>query len=240
MSLKKAGRGSPPPELQGGIITSLTPKGSGGERLSVHVDGRFAFNLSARVAARACLRNDLYLSEAELSALLQEDEPDRARDAALGMLGRREMCAAEVVGRLVGAGISERTAAETIMWLQEWGYVDDRRFAAAYAVAKLKAGWGRPRIAAELVRKGVARELVAGDAWDDLVGQQDGVEGMQQALDLVRRRFAGQLRSDPQGARRRINGFLARRGHDWETISAVFRALKEDGVRGDGEEWPEP
>lgn len=239
MASKKTRPGSAPRELQGGVITSLAAKGANGGWISVHLDGRFALKVSAAAAARAGLRKEQYLSEEQLADLLKEDEGERARDAALSMLGRREMCVAEVAGRLGALGTSERTVAETIAWLQELGYVDDRRFAAAYADAKLKAGWGRRRIAAELARKGVARELTAGDAWGELTQQPDGPDELQQILDLVRRRFAGQLKSDPQGAAHRINGFLARRGHDWDTISAVMRAVREGDMDAGEEEWPE-
>ena len=239
MALGRA-RKERPPRPEGGIITALKPKGSDGSRVSVHLEGAHAFTLSAAIAARTGLQKDQFLSDEDLAALLQEDEPERAREAALEMLGHREMCAAEVAGKLGSLGISERTVAETIVWLQQRDYVDDRRFAAAYAASKLKAGWGRQRIALELVRKGVSRELVTGEAWQDLVELPGGLEGLQQTVDLVRRRFAGQLRSDPQGARRRINGFLARRGHDWETISAILRAVEEEDSGGDSEEWQRP
>ncbi len=237
MAGKKTRAGSASPELRGGVITSLVAKGANGGWISVHLDGRFAFKVSAAAAARADLRKDEYLSEERLLELLKEDEGERARDAALGMLSRREMCAAEVAGKLGAMGIPGHTVAETVAWLQELGYVDDGRFVADYAGAKLKAGWGRRRIAAELARKGVARELTAGDAWGELTQKPDGPDELQQILDLVRRRFAGQLKSDPQGAAHRINGFLARRGHDWDTISAVMRALRQVGVDAGEEDW---
>ena len=42
-------------------------------------------------------------------------------------------------------------------------------------------------------------------------------------LALVRRRFGRQFAVDPDGAERRLAGFLVRRGYDWETIGRVVR-----------------
>ena len=60
--------------------------------------------------------------------------------------------------------------------------------------------------------RGVDREMVAGEALDGLLEQQGVIDGIEQIVPLVRRRFAGQLLSDPEGARRRISGLLGSQG----------------------------
>jgi regulatory protein len=222
------------------MITGLVTKGAGGERIAVYLDGRHAFDVSAAIASQAELHKDEFLSDEQQVALLQRDEPYRARESALSMLARRDLCSGEVASRLLARGISESVVADTTTWLQERGYVDDLRFAADYAADRTKAGWGRRRIAAELLRKGLAREIVTGEALDGLLGERGAADGVGQIVTLVRRRFAGQLHSDPEGARRRINGYLARRGHDWETISSVLRALKQGDDSAHVEFRPEP
>jgi regulatory protein len=196
--------------------------------VAVYLDGRHALDLSAMVASDARLHKDDVLTEERQRALLKEDEPYRAREAALRMLGRREMSGRELANKLSGAGFSEGAAAQTVEWTRERGYVDDRRFAAAYAADRLKAGWGRQRIMSELVRKGIDRGELSGEAWNELLRTRGAADDIEQLVGLVRRRFGGQLRADPESAGRRINGFLARRGHDWDTVAAVLKAVKED------------
>lgn len=222
-------RQTTPQELRVGRITSLAVKGAQSGRVSVYLDGQHAFDLDAVVAAEAGLRMDDVLTEERQAALLLADEPFRAREAGLSMLARREFSAGEIADRLRRTGFGEGAVGDTVAWLEERGYVDDRRFVAAYAADRLKAGWGRQRIVSELLRRGVDREVLAGDECGGLLERHGSADGMEQILALVKRRFAGQLSSDPAGAKRRIGGFLARRGHDWETISAVWRALREDG-----------
>jgi regulatory protein len=239
MVVSRTRKGRAALELRTGVVTALTVKGAGGERVGVYLDGRHAFDLSAAIATQADLRKDELLSEERQSALLRSDEPYRAREVALDVLARRELCSGEVATRLLRAGISEGVASATIGWLEERGYVDDRRFVVAYAADRVKAGWGRRRIVGELIRKGLERDMVAGEALNALLGQQGVVDAVEQVLPLVTRRFAGQLISEPEDARRRISGYLARRGHDWETIAAVLRALQPGEDAADAASLPE-
>ena len=45
---------------------------------------------------------------------------------------------------------------------------------------------------------------------------------------LVRRRFGAQFATDADAAERRLTGYLARRGYDWETIARVSRELRAE------------
>jgi regulatory protein len=226
------------PELRTGVITGLSSKGAGGERVAVHIEGQHVFDLSAMVAVNAGLHKDEVLTEERQRELLLEDEPNRAREASFGMLARREMSARELAGKLSAQGISDSAVSDTVEWLRGNGYVDDRRFAAMFAADRLKAGWGRQRIVSELMRKGVEREVLTGDSWRELLETRGVTDGIEEVVALVRRRFSAQLESDPAAAPKRMSAFLARRGHDWDTIAAVLKAVKqgpesfdEDGAR---------
>ncbi len=216
-----------PVELHDGIITALSAVGGSAERVAVYVDGRRAFDVSTIVAQSAALRTDEFLTQERQTELLRDDEPYRAREMSLRMLASRDLACAEVVEKLLGRGISEQEASAAVHWLQERGYVDDAQYAAAYVSAKAAAGWGRQRVVSELSRKGLDRSVVD-DAWQNQVERDQEGDKAERLAQLVRRRFGGQLASDPQGAKRRVSGFLARRGHDWQTIAVVMDALERD------------
>lgn len=218
---------------QAGVVTSLAAKKGRSDRYVVYLDGTRLFALAVDVVERAGLRQGDTLDEQLQADLLEEDAPYRARDKALDMLATRERCAREVEVRLQGAGFDGEIVASTISWLRTRGYLDDRRFALAFAEAKLKGGWGARRIRAELLQKGTNREAVE-DVLRAVV--QEGAEaegvaaGVAVATALARRRFGGQFAADPTGARRRLAGFLARRGYDWETIATVTRVLADESA----------
>ncbi len=214
-----------------GTVTRLALKGAQAERVAVFIDGERAFDISAILAQEAGLRKDDVLSEEQVRDLLLSDEPYRAREMALKTLARRDLLSAELGSRLRDFGVHEGEIAALMRWLEDRGYVDDRRYAATFVATRSRAGWGRRRTVGELVRKGLDRS-VADDVWQQWASEGSEAVQRRDLVALVSRRFGVQLKAEPAMAKRRIGGFLARRGHDWEMIAAVLKEI------GQGEDAP--
>ncbi len=225
------------PEYREGVITALVARSGQDERLAVHLDGRRAFDLSAVVVHQGGLRVGDRLPAERQRELAALDAPYRAHDRAMRLLALRERSRRELDTRLRQAGFDAAVVTETLDWLVGLGYLDDGRFAVAYAREKERAGWGPRRIRAELAAKGVERRVV-----DETLagleavqrGPEDDVEGAEggHALEqTVRRRFGAQFASDPEAAERRLSGFMARRGYDWESINRMVRKLRSEASR---------
>ncbi|MCE5254742.1 MAG: recombination regulator RecX [Actinomycetia bacterium] len=229
------------------MITSLDAKRGHSERLTIRLDGAKAFDVAGVVAEEARLHVGDLLSEEAQSHLIAKDAPYRARDRALALLALRDRSRREIEVRLGMAGFTPEVVSDTCAWLLRLGYLDERRFAMGYVAEKLRGGWGPHRIRAELLRKGVERALV-----EETLSREGGegeatTAGLESATTLARRRFGEQFRRDPVAAGRRLAGFLARRGYDWDLIAAVARILAaeaggdEPGAGGDtGSETQEP
>jgi regulatory protein len=199
----------------------------------VYLDGRLGLDLAAVVVDQAGLRCGDRLSADRQSELSELDVPYRARERALRLLGLRDRSRRELERRLHQAGFSPEVVAETLLWLSDLGYVDDRRFAGAYAAEKRRTGWGSARVRAELAGKGVERSLideVLADTEPPPGGRLQGEDVLEQ---LVRRRFSAQFAADPDDAERRLAGFLGRRGYDWDTIGRMTRMLRAEAM-GEG------
>ena len=68
-----------------------------------------------------------------------------------------------------------------------------------------------------------------------------GEAGMWALEQTVRRRFGAQFAAEPQAAERRLAGFLARRGYDWDTIGRLARTLRDEAGDEDAAEgWSGP
>jgi regulatory protein len=221
-------------ELREGVITSLVSRRGHADRVGVHLDGHFAFDLAAMVADRAGLRAGDLLGAERQQELVTEDAPYRARERALRFLGVRDHSPREVETRLRQAGFDSAVVAETVAWLGGLDYLNERRFAAAYAAEKRRSGWGARRIRAELGGKGVERSVideVLALEEADMAGPGDGSGYGAEALEqTVRRRFLAQFGTDPDAAERRLAGFLARRGYDWDTIVKMARTLRAEAA----------
>jgi regulatory protein len=214
-----------------GVVTALVATRSQVDRVNVHIDGRFAFGLSSMVADRAGLRAGDPLDAERQRELVEQDAPYRARERALRFLGVRDRSRREVEVRLRQTGFAPGVIGETVTWLAGLGYLDDRRFSAAYAAEKRRTGWAARKIRVELAGKGIERsvidEVLELQEEVDAAGERQGEDALQQT---VRRRFASQFATDPDAAERRLAGFLARRGYDWDTIGRMARALRAEAA----------
>lgn len=125
-------------------------------------------------------------------------------------LARKEVPADEidaVLDRLTGAGL-----------------LDDEKYALAFARSKLmSAGSSKRRIRQELGRKGVSAEMsdiaVAQVVADEELDTRALVER------VARKKLASLGDLEPLVLRRRMYGFLARRGYDLDEIQAVMKGL---------------
>lgn len=206
-----------------GLITSLEPQKRRPGRVNVYLEGVYAFSLEASLVLSAGLRCGDILDAAALSALLRQEERESARARGLRFLEARERSRFEVQSRLEKYGYEPSVVRGVVAWLVDLGYVDDERFACLYCREKAADGWGAARIVAELLRRGIPKQLTAGVMEKDL--EQGGPSGCDDGdlAALVRRRFQREWDTDPTGARRRAQSFLARRGHGWERIERVLR-----------------
>ena len=201
-------------------ITSLPPQKHDPERLSVFVDGEFRMGLAAEIAHAANLRVGDGVDEARLAELERRDRTWQAREAALRLLAVRPRSAVELARRLRMKGYGPDVAEEVIGRLRELGMVDDAVFAGMLARDRVRLRpQGSRRLANELRQKGVdeetartaIRETMEGEATDE--------------RDLARRaaaKWKPRPGEESPSARRRLHGFLARRGFDGDVIREVM------------------
>ncbi|MFW5706838.1 MAG: regulatory protein RecX [Bacteroidota bacterium] len=73
----------------------------------------------------------------------------------------RERCSTEAEEKLIALGAGKKHIAEVLKWLVEENYLNDERFAIAFASGKFNYNrWGNFRIAGELAKRGIERKLI--------------------------------------------------------------------------------
>jgi regulatory protein len=144
-----------------------------------------------------------------------------AKDRALRLLGVRSRSREELRRRLSQAGFPEDEITEALVDLERVGLVDDERFADEVVRWKLsRQGYGH-RAALDTLRKAgvdrsVAEQAVAEAGWEDEEAR---------AEEVGRARLPRLAGLPPQSARRRLVGFLLRRGFEPEVARAVCARL---------------
>lgn len=147
--------------------------------------------------------------------------PPDAFEVAVRLLTLRPHSAVELRHKLRRRGCPEEEIAAALDRVRDLGYQSDSDFAESLVRAR-SGGRGRGAVAAELARRGVARDTAAA-ALSELVPEVE--------LETARRVAARMPGVDPA----RLGGRLQRRGFSSETVRQVVRERSAER----GQELPE-
>lgn len=194
-------------------ITALKQQKHNRQRVNVELDGEFAFGLSRILAA--WLEVGQELSEEKIAQLQAEDAKEVAYQRTLKFIGYRMRTEAEVRDKLNEKGVSVDVVEEVLKRLRRSGIVDDERFAQNWVENRSEF---RPRsqraLSFELRHKGIPNEVI-----ENILSQAiDDEELAYLAATKQSRRLKGLEWPD---FRRKMSGFLARRGFSYNVIAPV-------------------
>ena len=144
-------------------------------------------------------------------------DPLKVADRMRALCSRREYCRKDVLKKVMTALDGDAAKAEEVVGkLVEERYVDDRRYAAAFARDKASiAGWGAAKIRYMLAAKGVDREIIA------LALEEIDVNRADARLEKLMENKARSLKDDPQ-RRNKLLRFGMGRGYGYEEVSSVI------------------
>lgn len=211
------------------------------------VDGETVGAVSVEAIASLRLQVGCAIDADALEALRGAVRAAACHDRALDALARRGRARGELARWLRDREFSAAEIDPVLDRLTELGLLDDRAFARGFVQSRMAGrAFGPRRVAADLARRGVDRRVIdetiaefwaeqaaagADDPATDLTGD---VVGAVAPEDLVARAAASRLRAlrglDPVVARRRLVGWLARRGFGiGESVRVAARLLSDEG-----------
>jgi|LSQX01.3.fsa_nt_gb regulatory protein len=120
---------------------------------------------------------------------MMEDHLRKAKQLALKLLARREHSVQEMKAYLQRRSFTQEVIEETIQWLLELDYLNDRRFAEEFIRFRiLRSGYGPRKIQWELTAKGVESELVEQLLGELYPPEEEERQGMEVAARWMQRR----------------------------------------------------
>lgn len=156
-----------------------------------------------------------------------------AYDRALNMLAFRARSSSELARSLQQKGEERPHVDWALERLKEQGLLDDAAFARSFARSKVVDGkQSRRRVQQDLARKGVARSL--SDEAIDTVFEEEAVDQRAIVDEAARKKLRSLAGLDPAVQRRRLYGFLARRGYDLDDIRGVLSSIRSE-LAADGD-----
>ena len=146
----------------------------------------------------------------------------KAIDKMRRLCSRREYCSSDVRGKLMKE--LEGKTAEVDLALEqliEEKYVDDRRYAVAYARDKAAiVGWGKTKIKYMLSAKGIARDVI-----DASLSEVDDTKAAGRLERLLENKYKT-LKSDPQW-KMKILRFALGRGYSYDEVNEALANMNK-------------
>jgi len=147
-----------------------------------------------------------------------------AYNYALNLLAARPYSTRGLQKKLIQKEYSAADADDAIRRLVASGLLDDAKYAEQYARSKMLAsGASKRRLTQELYRKGIKGDI-ASTAIDNVVADEE-IDTSAMIERVARKKLAQLGDLEPLVLRRRLFGFLARRGYDVDEIKRVVASL---------------
>jgi regulatory protein len=144
----------------------------------------------------------------------------RARNLAYRFLTYRSRSRAEIEQKLQDKGFDDEIIENVLLGLERLGYVNDRQFAGLWTASAVRLrGFGRRRIEQELKKKGIDRDIIR-QTISDNCGDHTEVETAKKS---VERKLTSMKNLDRETRRRRLAGFLERKGFSFGIIRSVLK-----------------
>ena len=193
------------------------------ERICLRLSDGREVELAAEIVVREGLRKGEELTEEALGVLAREDGRWRTRETALRLLSYRPRSARELRQRLRRKGFGPEEVDWCLGHLDERGLVDDAAFAEMFSRDRVRLRpQGRRRLVQELRARGVDPET-AMEAVQEVM-QDEQVDELTLARQAASR-WKPRAGEERERARRRLSGFLARRGFGADATRQVMEEV---------------
>jgi regulatory protein len=199
-------------------ITAIKAQKYNRQRVSIYLDGEFAFGLSRFVAA--WLKPGRKLTEAQIEKLQEEDTYEVAFQKALQFIAHRPRSVEETRRRLGEKGFSDAVIESTLEKLLEKKWLDDLDFSRQWIENR---NTFRPRsdrlLSYELRRKGVPDDIIR-QALEQVGG--DEMELAYRAGIKKAKRYRLESKLD---FLKKVGGYLGRRGFHYGIVKPTVERL---------------
>jgi regulatory protein len=208
-----------------GKITEIRRGNKRSKRVNVFIDGRFALTMDSDLAVKEKLRVSTELEPARIEDLVRTDEIQRGLDNAIRYLGYRPRSEVELRNKLVRRGFNVDVINLVVDKLKTRGLVNDIDFARFWTENRESFSPRSQHLTArELKQKGVTDEII-----EQTVSAIDDEDNAYRIAMIKMRRLDN---LEYQDFRKRIGGYLQRRGFNYEIIHRTLeRIWQERGKR---------
>lgn len=202
------------------VITGIEKQKRNVNRVNVFLDGEFAFGLHKYIALG--LKVGDVIDEDRIHQLKTEDSVEEAYQRGLTLLNFRARSEHEMRTRLLKYGCDEGIIEQVIVRLTEKGYLNDQRFAEDWVEDRTTfRPRGRKLLRLELQRKNLNK--------DQIESAMQNLPDEEEIARKAARKYSARLKGlDEQTFKKRLYGFLIRRGFHYEDFKQIMEEMWEE------------
>jgi regulatory protein len=149
---------------------------------------------------------------------------DDIRAYALRLLGQRSYTTRNLRQKLLRKEFPAEETESLIERLAENGLLDDRKFALSFARSRLTTSSASPRRVRQLLMQKGINSAIADEAVAEVLVEEE-IDTAAALKRVASKKFATMAGLERDVIRRRLSGFLARRGYDLDEIRSVVADL---------------
>lgn len=206
------------------IITKIEVQKRNKNRVNVYVNEDFLFACSAEIIYNYGLKSGEKIDIDKIKTIIEEDNYIKCKNDALHSIERAYKTEKQVVQKLLAKGYEKSTIEKAILFLIEYNFLDDSKFADMYVKEKLLSQ-GRNKIKYSLMQKGLDESLIKEKLQNiDKEKEGDSLEriGMSKYQQLIKRE------EDTRKIYKKLGDYLMRKGYPWDDVKSFLnRTLKE-------------
>ena len=192
------------------------------------LDGVYFDSVDAGCIPKLGLRVGLEIEVEVLQKLIQADEGMRAKSYALELLSSQSYSKNQMIYQLGQKCFGTEAIDITLEDLEQLGHIKDEDFAKKWVVRRQRSKpKGKKMLAHELANKSIDKTTV-----DRVLAGIHDSEETDIALQLARKQVKRYQSLAPEVAKRRLHGFLLRRGFGYETVQSVIERVL---IKGNGQ-----
>lgn len=195
------------------------------ERVNLFINEEFAFSLSAELVYKHKLQPKQEVDVEKIKILALEDSLIKCKNTSLKIIERSYKTEKEMVEKLLSKEYEKDIVVETIKFLKEYNFIDDKKYAKMYINDKVKKE-GKNKIKYALLRKGVKEDVVL-ELLDTI--EDDKVVEIATELAIKKLRVLEKRENDKRILSQKLYRFLMSKGYNYDLVSAVTK----DVVKGE-------
>lgn len=202
-------------------ITKIEIQKRNKERVNLFLDGEYAFSISAELVYKEGLKVNSEINEEKIKSIAESENYIKCKESALRMIERNFKTEKEVKDKLKLKGYDDDSIENSVRFLKEYNFVNDRAYTKAFINDKLKT-MGSQKIKYSLIQKGIAKEVIEEELSDLNKENEKSV-----ALNIAKKKLSAikNKENDKYKISGKLYRFLISKGYESNIINDIVKEV---------------